>query len=358
MFRCIVSKQTIFDESKQFCDWSTNSDCVEASCPPTREPSTGQPTMPIDSCPNPCPIGYTGFSTRPSSACKQYVSCKNGEVVDELECFGDTIFNESAGYCDWPSSYTCDVVICPEREPTVSPTAMEIPDSPDSGSSIDESADCPNPCPVGFDGSQTRPGTQCKKYVSCVSGEVKEEKECFGDTVFNPNVQYCDWASTYRCRATECPERELTVSPTPRLSMGNPTLPPADFPTQQPAIIADKPPSVVETARPIKQPTQRPTRQPTMLLTMTPTPRPSFQPTTAKPNPTPVPTYQHFRTILIEREDAIKSFVLQSNGKPSSAYTFPDLLSSLDIAVFQFPTDKAFFFGEGMSGGFSGVEYG
>jgi len=60
---------------------------------------------------------------------------------------------------------------------------------------------------------------------------------------------------------------------------------------------------------------------------------------------------------LVEREDFIKSAVLQSNGSPSTAYTFKDFLASLDLAVTQLPVDKAFFVGQG-SPKLLGAEYG
>ena len=75
----------------------------------------------------------------------------------------------------------------------------------------------------------------------------------------------------------------------------------------------------------------------------------------------PAPIYQYARTYLLERENLLNSIVLQSNGKPSTAYTFQDFMTSLDIAVYQLPIDKAFFVGEGAMGRLpklSGAEYG
>lgn len=97
--------------------------------------------------------------------------------------------------------------------------------------------------------------------------------------------------------------------------------------------------------------------------TIPPTPRPirTPRPTTPKSTPMPSSTYQHFRKYLVGREDVLKSVVFQSNGSPSTAYTFPDFLSSLDVAVYQLPSDQSFFVGEGMSGRLqklSGMEYG
>ncbi|KAL7542299.1 hypothetical protein ACHAXR_011641 [Thalassiosira sp. AJA248-18] len=352
---------TIYDQDKQYCNWPYAVECTETMCPPTREPTTDQPTISVPDCPNPCPQGYTGFQTRPGTQCKKYVSCDNGYVAEELECSGDTVYNLNARYCDWPSSYTCSAVECPERDPSQAPVEA-IPDP-----SISESADCPNPCPIGYTGFKTRPGSQCKQYASCENGEVVNELECFGGTVFNPSAQFCDWESSTSCSATPCPDREE------REPTFSPTEIPTEFPTQSPTytqqpsvqpsrivvtlsptvettLAASAPPTRRQTSRPSPQPTPRPTRVP-----RTP------PPTTPRPTPMPSSTYQYFRTFLLEREDMINSVALQSNGSPSTAYTFPNFMNSLEIAVLQLPVDKAFFVGEGTRGRLpklSGVEYG
>jgi len=472
-FEC--NGDTIFDQENQYCNWRSDVDCVdvETACPPSREPTTDIPTMPIAACPNPCPLGFSGFKTIPGSQCTKYVKCDNGEVAEELECFGDTIFNPNRQYCDWPHSYSCDPGTCPKREPTPAPviqvgaqpqtpvmtTSVSFPDSP-APDIILESADCPNPCPFGFDGFKTRPGSQCKKYVHCLSGEVADELECYGDTIFNPNAQYCDWADSTRCSAVDCPKSEPTSSPVVSIALVAPEIPAigisstnaepstdtefttkdcsnpclrnysglktkpgtncqafaecengevvgefvcygdnyfveesrscvnvgvliqgwscppvpcptpamAQFPTerpastQQPSVSFRSPPTLtVKVAPPTKQPTPSPTPPPSSRPTRTPKPTRTRQPTTPRPTPMPLSTYQRFRTYLVEREDMIKSIVLQSNGKPSTAYTFPDFINSLDIAIFQFPADKAFFVGEGTNERhpkLSGVEYG
>jgi len=404
-FEC--NGDTIFDDKKQFCDWPANVQCVDkmVTCPPTREPSSDPPTMPIASCPNPCPLGFTGFQTRPGSACKQYVQCDKGEVVTELECFGETIFNARNGYCDWPYSYSCLRETCPDRRPTQAPiaTIAKAPETPTSSNFLDstvsdivvESADCPNPCPVSFNGFTTVPGTDCKNYVLCQDGDVKGDLECFGDTIFNANDQLCGWPISTRCQAATCPLKYAPVTspvievntlvdcpnPCPRGYSGFQTRPG----TGCQLFVECKDGEVVEEfvcyannffVKPSRNclnigvmepgwscPQEScPTPSPTTANPISATTAP--EPTTPQPSSRPVisvPTYQQFSDFLVEKEDVIKSIVLQSNGKPSTAYTFPDFINSMDIAVYQFPADKAFFVGEGLDGRLpklSGMEYG
>lgn len=500
--------ETVFDAEKQYCNWPNSVTCVETTCPPTKVPSTGAPTVSVGDCPNPCPLGFDGSRTRPGSRCKEYVSCEGGEVVEEKSCFGDTLWNQDAGYCDWPISYSCEPLECPEREPTDTPTFMptkapvatisvtspEVPVITVGGPQtptqvvIVESADCPNPCPVGFTGFKTRPGSQCKRYVSCVNGGVAQELDCPGTQVFNSKAQYCDWPSPASCSASPCPKRQtpsptkspaasiniflpgtpsvVTVpvgvsgpdtSPGTEISTGTgevgtgtesstkptgdcpnpchdvysglqlkpktdckiyvqcedgevigefecygdnyfmqesgscesrssvinlredwicpqvscPSAAPTEMPTLsfKPSYLEEGDTTVVFVQEDTTPPTRAPvvkTPPPTQPPTPDPTPRPTRapktpRPTTARPTPMPSSAYQYFSSYLLEREDSLNEIVFQSNGSPSTAYTFPDFINSLNIAVFQLPADKAFFVGEGTDGRLpklSGAEYG
>lgn len=441
-FSC--SGETIFDEKKGYCNWNTETTCIEPiiTCPPTKMPSTDAPTPSAIDCPNPCPVDATGSYTVPGSRCKKYVQCDGGKPEGEqLECFGETIFNQNAGYCDWPHSYTCRPVECPERDPTQSPSEeptmsplgttitiqINSPDIPEV--LVIESDDCPNPCPVGYSGMQIRPGSQCKKYVQCDNGELMAELECTGGLTFNPFGQYCDWAVT--CGKTPCPTREPTQSPAAPIHITVPQTPSvisipveihggADFynpcewtysglepkpftqckeyvecddgevvgeftcsgedvfvreagecknmimegwtcrlveyQSYSPTITQQPSDVILGTSAPSTSPTPRPisTPQPT-------TPRSTPQPTAPRLTPQPTSAYQYFRQYLFGKEQMLKSVVFQSNGSPSTEYTFSDFVSSLDVAVFQLPADKSFFVGDGMSGRLpklSSMEYG
>lgn len=344
-FRC--SGDTIYDEEKQYCNWVSNVNCVDTECPPTNEPTI---LVPEEDCNNPCPVEFTGFKTRPNSDCKEYVQCEDGQIVDELQCFGDTIFNQEAGYCDWPNQYSCGRFTCPKRE-TLSPTTnqpsakptqqdvgtvskltpspvvtttitIEVPEptvvdilvvdgSENSTIVVDGSSDdCSNSCVLNHTGLQTKPGTNCKNFVECENGQVISEMECAGELYFIEESGVCeDTEFNENLSNWSCPE-------VPCESIPDPTI----------------------------QPTQTPT-----------TPKPT-------PMPVTLSTYQDFRSYLTDREDMLKGIVFkQSNGYPSTAYTYPDLITALDIATLQLPADKAFFNGEGTEGRLpklSGMEYG
>eukprot|EP00581_Thalassiosira_minuscula_P003924 CAMPEP_0183746096 /NCGR_PEP_ID=MMETSP0737-20130205/66577_1 /TAXON_ID=385413 /ORGANISM="Thalassiosira miniscula, Strain CCMP1093" /LENGTH=782 /DNA_ID=CAMNT_0025981777 /DNA_START=50 /DNA_END=2398 /DNA_ORIENTATION=- len=409
--------------------------------------------MSIESCPNPCPRGFTGFKTRPGSRCKQYVSCTNGEVAEEMECFGDTVFNPGVKYCDWASSYSCDpsVVKCPDPDdvepsslPAVAiavPIAVPVPANPDVitipiNIGEIESSDCPNPCPWNYSGLQTTPGSDCQKYVNCKDGYPTEHFRCFADNFFSEEIGACmnigGMEAGWTCPQKSCPtpapaesnpiainipintpitipinieEDESSDCPNPCKpnNSGLQTKPGTNckkivncvngavtdefecyadnfFSKESgaclnirdmgdgwicPSVPCPTPqlnlPQPVENAPPTLQPTPL---LPNMRSTNWPTPRPTRRPLSPaqKPTSASAPTYQYLRTYLLEKEDAINSVVLQSNGSPSTTYTFSDFMNSMDMAVFQFPADKAFFVGEGTGARFqrklTGVEYG
>ena len=309
-------------------------------------------------CPNPCPVDFTGFTTRPGSECKHYVSCGNGLVVQDLVCFGDTIFNENAKYCDWPSSYDCLSVTCPEREADEN-AAIEVIEG-----SVASEADCPNPCPYDFTGFTTRPGSGCKQYVTCGNGVVTQEFECYDDLLFNENAKYCDWPSSYSCPVTTCPEGEATFTQqsstpisstlntsTPISFAPNPSTPTTYAPIYSISVSIPSSSTPIPVA-PISSTLGSSKPIPSLANMRSPTLNP--QPTT----PRFMPSYDHFqyfRSYLEDREDILNAIVFQSDGIPSTAYKFSDFMKSLEIAVLQLPVDKAFFLGDAT---ISGMEYG
>eukprot|EP00581_Thalassiosira_minuscula_P015089 CAMPEP_0183734164 /NCGR_PEP_ID=MMETSP0737-20130205/43075_1 /TAXON_ID=385413 /ORGANISM="Thalassiosira miniscula, Strain CCMP1093" /LENGTH=105 /DNA_ID=CAMNT_0025967587 /DNA_START=1 /DNA_END=314 /DNA_ORIENTATION=+ len=86
--------------------------------------------------------------------------------------------------------WICPSVPCPGPAPTESnPIVIEIPIS--SPVQIMESTDCPNPCPWNYSGLQTKPGTNCKKFVNCVDGEVTDHFACYADNFFSDQSKGC-----------------------------------------------------------------------------------------------------------------------------------------------------------------------
>mmetsp|Transcript_910 Transcript_910/g.1752 ORF Transcript_910/g.1752 Transcript_910/m.1752 type:complete len:881 (-) Transcript_910:121-2763(-) len=187
----------------------------------------------------------TGFKIKPNTNCVEYVQCINGVNMGDFTCNGNTIFDESAQYCNWPETITCaeDVTCPPTRQPVGTATAAEDGGGGDPGGEVDnvggdpstngsggtggedisqalleESDDCENPCPPSYTGFRTRPGTLCKKYVQCDNGQIAGELECFGDTLFNAEGQYCDFPGSVSCSLTECPEQRPSPTMKPSRS--------------------------------------------------------------------------------------------------------------------------------------------
>ncbi len=93
---------------------------------------TSAVSIQVNECPNPCPWRYSGFISIPNSKCKLYAQCREGNPIGEFECFGEFIFVESKGGCEFASDSDsdCEPVSCPlppTQSPTESPTISESP---------------------------------------------------------------------------------------------------------------------------------------------------------------------------------------------------------------------------------------
>mmetsp|Transcript_3028 Transcript_3028/g.6259 ORF Transcript_3028/g.6259 Transcript_3028/m.6259 type:complete len:546 (+) Transcript_3028:157-1794(+) len=104
-------------------------------------------------CPNPCPWRFTGFILIPNTSCKSYAQCRNGNPIGEFQCFGNYIFAESKGGCDFASDgeSECQPVPCPvppTQSPTESPTISESPTMSESPSNTTPEPPRPTPFPT------------------------------------------------------------------------------------------------------------------------------------------------------------------------------------------------------------------
>lgn len=451
-FAC--SGDTVYDEKVGYCNWPTNFYCVEPSCPPspgaadTPRPSpnatpppsdaaTPQPS-PAGECANPCPTGATGFYLKPRARCRQYVSCDEGQIVEEMECNPGMFYNNALKYCDWETNGECEDVDCPERDETDQPTAKKSnpPPTGATGNSAppptwdlgpiptgdsepfpapawdqvevqaergdaNVDTDCPNPCPVDFTGLKPKPLSDCQSYVECEDGRVVQDLDCTTGSTFDPDKGSCEWYSANGCQPVECPERPETPSPVAVMDLGvvgtddtaeglsfciNPcpisysgyiARPDTDCKQyvqcedgqligdfecdgshfvqelQECGDLSTTSRESEERCPPVACPDA--TEEPT---TLAPTTRaPSKKPTTGPTRP----VYESIRDILLGRQELFESIILQSEQGPSSAYTFPDFMSALQVSVYELPLDKSFFIGLGVAGrreGLSSIEYG
>jgi hypothetical protein len=165
---------------------------------------------------NPCKgIADLAYNTIPGTECKEYVQCMNEEISgSQLSCTGDTVYDLSAGYCNWVTSVTCvdntysptpsPVVVDPDATvsgmPSANSDATGLPSgllsvnivtsgqpvtttTPTTSSSL-EVVDCSTPCQPGTIGFFVWPNTKCSKYAQCNDGLVVEEFTCPEGSMF------------------------------------------------------------------------------------------------------------------------------------------------------------------------------
>lgn len=138
---------TLFDPSKQKCEWSSLYTCIE-------KPKNKK-----------C-LERNGKFLKPGTNCKKYYNCKNGEPEEE-QCKRNLLFNPTTETCEPMTDYTC--VEKPERK------------------------ECPT-----RNGQFLKPGTNCRKYYDCINGEPNIKK-CLQDTLFNPETGKCEPSKNYVC---------------------------------------------------------------------------------------------------------------------------------------------------------------
>jgi len=157
--------------------------------PPTPTPVPSPTPTPVPNPPTPpttdCPSGYSGL--RPRDDCTRYYHCQNGVMVGEvLDCPTGTLFDMGLQYCNWANDVTCGLTPVPSP-PT--PTPVPSPPTP-TPPSLD--------CPAGYSG--LRPRDNCTRYYHCQNGAfVGEVSDCNAGTLFDVDLQYCNWANMVTC---------------------------------------------------------------------------------------------------------------------------------------------------------------
>jgi len=180
---------TLFDKNLQNCNWESQVQCVPSSCgPPQSSPTEAPVTSPTEPC---CPSGFTGL--RDHNSCSKYYHCVNGAVSGiPMPCPGGTLFDKNLQNCNWESQVQCVPSSCgpPQSSPTEAPVTS--PTEP-----------C---CPSGFTG--LRDHNSCSKYYHCVNGAVSGiPMPCPGGTLFDKNLQVCNWESQVQCTPSPCSRR-------------------------------------------------------------------------------------------------------------------------------------------------------
>ncbi|XP_012535979.1 protein transport protein SEC31 [Monomorium pharaonis] len=200
-------------------------------------------------------------------SCANYLNCWD-DVVVEQTCPTGLLFNDVAGYCDFPFNVNCG-----DRPP-----ATPKPPLP-AGSKL-----CPDP------NGRYRSSTNCSEFYVCAAGKPIKFN-CPLGLVYSDILNVCDYQHNVDCKGTATPKplkptQSPTQSPQPSSTYApiNPTTrppKPSTYPPQQPTYQPQPP-----TYQP-QPPTYQP--QPPNYQPQPPNYQPQPQPPTYQPQP---PAYQ------------------------------------------------------------------
>ncbi|KAJ8704688.1 hypothetical protein PYW07_011876 [Mythimna separata] len=242
--------QTEFDPELQVCvhasesgctlpGWNTTPGSGGSTAGPTAGPTeapTAAPTGPTDptvaptagpvpvSTPSPndcetlangCPADFSIHKLLPhEDYCHLFYYCDNGEKILRA-CDEPLYFNSELELCVWSWQTTC----VNDGPYTYPPTAApEIATTPEVEDFLE------NGCPVNSQIPFLLPHETCEKYYECDDGE-KIERDCQTGTVFNPDIQACDWPSN----VPQCEGSPGATAPPPAPEGEEPPLPDLDW---------------------------------------------------------------------------------------------------------------------------------
>eukprot|EP00804_Cyclotella_cryptica_P020400 CCRYP_012616-RA/>CCRYP_012616-RA protein AED:0.27 eAED:0.31 QI:0/0/0/1/1/1/2/0/419 len=262
---------------------------------------------------NPCvSVGDNSFKLKPGTNCKEYVQCFAGEVATEFTCQGDTLYDETGQFCNWPDKVDCDEMGLARSTSSPMDTGMKT--------TVTASEDSHNPCFGSVSGFRVVPRTNCKKYVQCYAGEIySSELQCEGDTIFYEARGYCDWITSVTCE------------PTPSVETSTPTT------------------RTVSTNKPSPKPlasTKRPSPGPTVTPTSI---APSIPPTSAKNSRSLAPTESNSinatpQYVIVDCSNPCPSGVMGFQVRPNTKCTkYVQCNDGTVVQEFQCPSGTMFF---------------
>ena len=282
---------TLYDSRIKGCDYADRVTCdcdsvgmtAEESVEVTPSPTTLQPTPspvssfvePLGICDYGCPDDGS-ITVRPTRDCSGYYHCSRGIQYGGITaCSAGLRFDVNIGGCNWEDLVTCpcednmetanDVVAVsntasiatpkptaprtskPTALPSSPPTEAAVPVTTTSSSSV---------CPDGITGLY--PSSGCKGFYHCQNGmPLGGVSLCGTGTLFDANIQNCNYHYAVTCTVSDPPTQVPTPSPTSRQA-DNTYMFGMQANTDRPTFLRTPPPTMPPSKAPSPAPTPPP----------------------------------------------------------------------------------------------------
>ena len=183
---------TLFDENLGTCNWGPLVTCTctsTASASEETSPTSSTPTLSPTpyTCGSGCPIGNKFY---PTVDCLGYYYCNGNQAGAVIACPGGTLFDESAGYCNWAAQVTCT---CTSTESESTSTTSSTPTSSPTPHT------CGSGCPIA---DTNLPTVDCLGYYYCDGNQAGAVTNCSPGLLFDVDLQICNWAAAVTCTCT------------------------------------------------------------------------------------------------------------------------------------------------------------
>ncbi|KAJ0175048.1 hypothetical protein K1T71_009189 [Dendrolimus kikuchii] len=244
----------LYNPYDQSCDWASNVECGERVIPEDdgndigggdNGGGNGNETGPEtcncnpEEAPSICAAAGSDSVLIAHENCNQYYQCNHGVPIP-MKCTGNLLYNPYTEKCDWPNNVDCGnrIVPCDCDEENSEDCSSETNSNEtggsendgnnngegDNGSSDNEGesqsnenedsgnggedngggtcncnpGEAPGICAVdGSDGILVA-HENCNKFYKCAHG-VPVALECYGDLLYNPYTEQCDWPENVDC---------------------------------------------------------------------------------------------------------------------------------------------------------------
>ncbi|KAJ8718588.1 hypothetical protein PYW08_002825 [Mythimna loreyi] len=166
--------------------------------------------------------------------CNQFYKCSEGKPV-VLTCPPNLLFNPNKDQCDWPFNVDCGDRVIPDPESADSDSS-EIPPPGDDvvvptrppGTCNCNPEEAPSICAAEDSDGILVAHQNCNQFYKCDHGKPVV-LYCFGDLLYNPYTEQCDWPENVDCGDRVIPDPE-NIASTPGVTNPGVTTPGATNP--------------------------------------------------------------------------------------------------------------------------------